>query len=413
MNIKKTISITVVSSLILLLLAVPLLGGCKGEAPAAKTLKIGAGLPLSGPLSMVGVVKQQGFEMAFDKVNEEGGLKIGGDTYIVQLIVEDSMATPDGATTAANRLVYEQGVKLLIADFWDPDTPAFESVTSEAGVLLIRSYGEISAALEGGNVFDVGPDKPLCIRLCPTDNECMKTPAEYLANNYPNVKTVGLMDMDVPMWGALEPYTASLLGSYGLEVAGVYTRFPMDAQDFYPIVTPVLQSNPDAIYVLHGTLDQFVLIIKTARDSGFTGPFCYSSPYDVGLAANVVPNLSDCFGNGITLSAPNLPDSIQEVVDLGHETYGTSFVSDSLDAYDVAMLLIQLLEKAQSTDPQKVQDTFETLTAPGSLQSIFGPAHVGGLQTAGVNRILVRPVVMCRMVNGQGEYLGAFENDVP
>jgi branched-chain amino acid transport system substrate-binding protein len=153
MNIKKTISITVVSSLILLLLAVPLLGGCKGEAPAAKTLKIGAGLPLSGPLSMVGVVKQQGFEMAFDKVNEEGGLKIGGDTYMVQLIVEDSMATPDGATTAANRLVYEQGVKLLIADFWDPDTPAFESVTSEAGVLLIRSYGEISAALEGGNAM--------------------------------------------------------------------------------------------------------------------------------------------------------------------------------------------------------------------------------------------------------------------
>jgi hypothetical protein len=156
-----------------------------------------------------------------------------------------------------------------------------------------------------------------------------------------------------------------------------------------------------------------VLIVKTARDSGFNGPICYSTPYDVGLAANVVPNLSDCFGNGVIVSAPNLPDSIQEVVLLGQERYGTGFISDMLHAYDIPMLLAQLLEKAQSLDPQTVQDTFETLTEPGSLQSIFGPAYVGGLQSTGVNRVLVRPVPMCRMVNGRGEYLGSYVNDVP
>jgi branched-chain amino acid transport system substrate-binding protein len=413
MNIKKTISIAVVSSLVLLLLAVPLIGGCKAEAPAAKTLKIGAGMPLTGPLSMVGAVFQNAFEMAFDKINEEGGLEIGGDTYMVQLLLEDSMSTPDGATTAANRLVYEQDVKFLIADFWDPDTPGFYSVTSEAGVLLIRCYGELSSALEGGSMFDVGPEKPLCIRLAPTDNEVMEPPIEYLVNNYPDVETVGLVDMDVPMWAALEPYTASLLGNYGLEVAGEYTRFPMDAQDFYPIVTPVLQNNPGALYVLHGSLDQFVLIVKTARESGFNGPICYSTQYDVGLASDVVPNLSNCFGNGVILSAPNLPDSIQEVVDMGQERYGTGFISDMIHAYDVPMLLAQLLEEAQSLDPQTVQDTFETLTEPGSLQSVFGPAYVGGLQSTGVNRVLVRPAPMCRMVNGQGEYLESYVNDVP
>jgi ABC-type branched-subunit amino acid transport system substrate-binding protein len=186
----------------------------------------------------------------------------------------------------------------------------------------------------------------------------------------------------------------------------------MDAQDFYPIVTPLLQNNPDALYVLHGSLDQFVLIVKTARDSGFNGPICYSTPYDVGLASNVVPNLSDCFGNGVILSAPNLPDSIQEVIDLGLATYGTGFISDMLHAYDVPMLLAQLLEKAESIDPQTVLDVFETLTTPGSLQSVFGPAYVGGLQTVGVNRVLIRPVPMCRMVNGQGEYLESYVSDV-
>jgi ABC-type branched-subunit amino acid transport system substrate-binding protein len=262
-------------------------------------------------------------------------------------------------------------------------------------------------------MFDVGPEKPLCIRLHPTDDESMKTPIEYLVQNYPDVKTVSLMDMDIPMWGALEPYTINLLNSYGLDIAGQYTRFPMDAMDFLPIVTRVLQSEPDAIYVLHGALDQFVLIVKSARDSGFNGPIFYSSPYDVGLATQAVPNLSDVFGNGVVLTAPNLPPSIQDVVDLGQATYGSGFISDTLNAYDVPTLLTQLLVKAQSLDPKTVQDKFETMTEPGSLTSIFGPAHVGGLQTAGVNRILVRPVPMCRMVNGQGDYLGAFENEVP
>jgi branched-chain amino acid transport system substrate-binding protein len=362
---------------------------------------------------MVGAIWQQGLNMAFDKVNKEGGLKIGDDVYMIELVVEDSKATPDGAATAANRLVYEEDVKILIADFWDPDTPAFEKVTSEAGVLLVRSYGEISSAIEGGAMFDVGPDKPLCIRLHPTDDESMKTPIEYLVDNYPDVKSVSLMDMDIPMWGALEPYTAELLGSYGLEVAGEYTRFPMDAMDFLPIVTRVLQSEPDAIYVLHGSLDQFVLIVKSARDSGFNGPIFYSSPYDVGLASNAVANLSDVFGNGVILDAPNLPPSIQEVVDLGRETYGANFISDTLNAYDVPTLLVQVLDKAQSLDPQTIQDKFEQMTAPGSLTSIFGPAHVGGKETTGVNRVLIRPVPMCRMVNGQGDYIGAFENEVP
>jgi hypothetical protein len=97
---------------------------------------------------------------------------------------------------------------------------------------------------------------------------------------------------------------------------------------------------------------------------------------------------------------------------MGRDRYGKGFISDSLNAYDVPTLFTQLLEKSQSIDPKKVQDTFETLIEPGSLRSIFGPAHVGGLKTTGVNRVLVRPVPMCRMVKGKGDYIGGFTNDV-
>lgn len=415
MSIKKTLSITAVSLLMSLLLVMPILTGCQGEAPATpaaeKTLKIGIAMPFTGPMSMIGTVWTQGLELGFNKVNEKGGLKIAGDIYMVKLFTEDSKTTPDGSTTAAIKLVNEQGVKFLVADIFDFDTPAFNKVTSEAGVLLVRPYGELSAAL-GGN-WDVGPGNPLCIRLHPCDDEMTLPPIEYLAKTYPNVKTVALLNIDFPGWEVIEPYCTSLLEKVGLKASGPMIKFPLDAVDFYPIVTPMLQNEPGAIYVLHGTLDQFALIIKTARDLGFTGPIIHSSPYDAGIAARAVANLTNVFGNGIAMDAPNLPDSVKEVIELGRAKYSTAFVSDSLSAYDVAMLLAQLLEKAQSIDPKTVQDKFETLTAPGSLQSIFGPAYVGGLKTTGVNRVIVRPIPMCRFVDGKADYVGAYKIDVP
>jgi len=414
MGIKKILRIAAFCLLVLLLLVMPLIVGWKAEVSAAeKTLKIGVGNPLTGPRSSVGIAKKQGFELAFDKVNGQGGLKIAGDNYKVQLLLEDCKGNPDGGATAANKLVYDQGVKFLVTCFFDGCIPPYYKVTSEAGgVLLIYQYGELSAAL-GGRQWDVGPDKSLFIRLHPMDDEIMLIPPEYLAKTYPNVKTVALVNLDIPEWDVLEPYSASQFPKYGLKLAGRMEKFAVDVVDFHPMVTRMLQYKPDSVYVLHGPLKHFVLIIKTFRDLGFKGPIFYSSPYDIGLACQAIPNLSDVFGLGVAMDAPNLPDPIREVVKLGRARYGKDFVADALPAYDVAILLFQLLEKANSTDPKIVQDTFEKLTKSGSLQSIYGPAHVGGLKTNGVNRVLVKPVPMCRVMNGKAEYVNTYTYQIP
>jgi len=69
--------------------------------------------------------------------------------------------------------------------------------------------------------------------------------------------------------------------------------------------------------------------------------------------------------------------------------------------------------KAQSVDPQIVQDTFEILTEPGDLQSIFGQAYVGGMETTGVNRVVVKPWPLSRLHNGQGEFVKFINIDIP
>jgi branched-chain amino acid transport system substrate-binding protein len=376
-----------------------------------KTLKIGVSFPLTGPMSMVGTIWVNGFEFVFDAINEEGGVKVGSDTYMIEMITEDSAADPATATEAAMKLVGEDKVDILIGDQFDFTHQSFYEVSSKAGILLVFPYGEISAALPGSP--DVTSQMSPVIRLYPTDDETMINPVEYLVENYANAKNVSLLDIDFPGWDVTEPILRAALEERGLVEAGTLTKFPLDTVDFYPIVTKVLENKPDALYALHGTIDQFCLIVKTARDLGFTGPILHSTPYDQGLVAKGAPGVSDVFGNGVGLGETGLPSNIQELLENGTAKYGDSFSAEALQGYDVGSLLVQLVEAAQSLDGQKLQDTFESLTTDGSLESIFGAARSGGLKTCGANRIIVRPVPLSRMVGGTPEFVGYYTVDVP
>jgi len=55
-----------------------ILGGTISAQAAEKTLKIGVIMPISGPISVVGITLSRAIEMAFSKVNETGGLQVGG-----------------------------------------------------------------------------------------------------------------------------------------------------------------------------------------------------------------------------------------------------------------------------------------------------------------------------------------------
>lgn len=72
-------------------------------------LRIGAVLPLSGELSDFGPGLRSAVELAVDDINDAGGVE--GD---VELIVEDSQSTAEGALAAATTLIEERQVDALI-----------------------------------------------------------------------------------------------------------------------------------------------------------------------------------------------------------------------------------------------------------------------------------------------------------
>src|SRR3990172_9952340 len=68
------------------------------------TLLIGASMPLSGPASVAGLAVANGWKAGVEKVNADGGITIGDTNYKLEIAIEDSKGTADGATTAATKL---------------------------------------------------------------------------------------------------------------------------------------------------------------------------------------------------------------------------------------------------------------------------------------------------------------------
>jgi branched-chain amino acid transport system substrate-binding protein len=368
-------------------------------------------MPLSGPPSAAGLAFKQGWELAFDAVNAAGGIVVGDTAYTVKLMVEDSKGSAEGGTTAATKLCMKEGAKFLMGDISDFMVPPLYAVTSKAGALLFVSTMMNSKDIPG-SVGQVGPDQPLLIHSAPPSSELDILPAQYLVENYPNAKKVALIALSFPDFDSYKDVLTTKWAPLGLTISA-YERITVDAVDFVPMITRILESKPDCIDLMRCAIAQFPMIIKTARDQGFTGPIMYGMPTDIMYAKLAGDTISDVFGTGLYMDAPDLPPATAKAIADGRAKYGQDLVSDSILAYDQAMLLVQMIEKAQSIDPQVVEKTFETLTNPGDLQSIFGPAHAGGAKTTGVNRVLVKPWPMARITNGQGEMIGFFTVDIP
>jgi ABC-type branched-subunit amino acid transport system substrate-binding protein len=255
-----------------------------------------------------------------------------------------------------------------------------------------------------GRPEDVGPKKPLLVRLAvgPDDNQAPDL--DYLVKTYPAAKKISIVYPNI----GYEPMVDSLkaqMAERGLKLAGV-EKWEWGTSDFVPTYTRVLASKPDVVFAMNS--GQATYQLMAARQLGFKGPFISNSPLGADVFVNVVNDpaaLTDVLVNSPDVYHPT--DFIKDLQRRWKDKYGNEpFISDCIHPGDIPWILAQAMEKAQSIDPEKVMATLETMTAPGSLKGAYGLGYMGGKKRFGVNRVLYRPVPLTRIINGKTEFIG-------
>jgi branched-chain amino acid transport system substrate-binding protein len=367
-----------------------------GAGPS-QTLKIGMITSVSGPMAPGFKNLADAAKPVADYINSKGGITAGGQQYSVEIVVEDDMSSPDGAVAAANKLIGE-GITIIIAPQFTPNNSAIASICEQAKVLRLVVHGADTAPYSPPNKYCFGVGTTL-LGIGPMDEKIMSL--------YPQMKKVAIIAPDDPGLQATADMVEADLTARGLET--VYRdAYPLDTQDFNPILTKALAAKPDGIELVAGTPPWAKSLVEGARQMGFTGPIFATAA--VGDAEVVSGMLDPKYGVDFmeqmiaVKSDKNVPE-VQEFAKVV-EAAGLQFVVDHINALQAVWVLQQGIEKAGSLDIDAVTAAMESAD---SFNTIYGQGRFVGTEAIGPvnlgqNRLMLAPVPFSRMMGGTIEF---------
>ena len=232
-----------------------------------KTLKVGGIMPLSGPISVIGLQFIRGYELYFDKVNDEGGIQIGNDIYKIDFFQEDSKFDAVGAATAAKKLIHRNGCKYIFGSILSSSAEAIYQVAAAAKALHCIAWIDVP-----GIPGDIDAKKPYAVRLMMSSDSSWEIDYDYLKAKYPNAKRVYIVGPDV---GQDMDRLQKVAAARGITIVG-QQFYPLDTIDFMPVYTKALAAKPDVIHSMTSGQEGYEL--RSARQLGFKGPFFWDSP---------------------------------------------------------------------------------------------------------------------------------------
>jgi branched-chain amino acid transport system substrate-binding protein len=236
------------------------IGGDDEEAAGAQggTLRFGAALSLTGQLSREGVLTREGYEYAKKIINEKGGVKVGDQTYELDITYQDDKSAPDVAAQLVDQM-NDDGIKFMMGPYGSSSTEAASAVVERNGQLMISSAGADDKIYDKGyqNIFGV---------LSPA-SEYLATIVKAVAEDAnPKPQTVAILSADDGFSKTSAEGGAAEAEKQGMEVVAT-EFFPEGATDVSNQLTKVKPMNPDLILgAVH--LEEGIAIVKQAKELG-------------------------------------------------------------------------------------------------------------------------------------------------
>ena len=102
---------------------------------------LGAAVSLTGKYSTNGKHTQNGYNMAVERINSMGGVKVGGKTYKFDIIYYDDESNSGRAAQLAERLIKQDGVHYMLGPYSSGLTKAMAPVTEDNKIPMVEANG--------------------------------------------------------------------------------------------------------------------------------------------------------------------------------------------------------------------------------------------------------------------------------
>lgn len=312
-------------------------------------IKIGLIAPLTGDVKTFGESAKNGFLLAIEEINAQGG--INGKQ--IKTFIQDDKNDPTEAQNAGSKLINQDGVKLLIG-----------SVSSKCSIPLSQTCQDASAVMitptstnPKVTVRDDGSRKDFIFRACFIDPFQGSVAAKFALENLKAKTTAILYDVGNDYVKGLAEFYRDNFIQGGGEVI-VYESYQKDDTDFSALLTKVKQANPDILYI-PDYYNKVGLIAKQARQLGIKailmGGDGWDSPEMLKIAGDAIVN--GYFTNHYSPDDPR--PEVQEWVKKYLAKYGSSPDALATLGYDATCLLLEAIKRANSDNPVKVKEALQ------------------------------------------------------
>lgn len=354
--------------------------GCGGKTQTTD-IKIGANFEMTGGVAQYGQSAANGIKLAFKETNAAGGV-LGKQ---LTLIVADNKSEPSESTNAITKLINQDKVVAVMGPAASSNVLAAAPVAQASKIPLLTPTGtNPKITVEDGKVKDY------VFRSCFIDPFQGKIMANFAANTLKAKSAVIYIDSSSDYSkGLAKNFEESFAQKGGSVVAK--EAFLQKDQDFRATLTKIKALNPDVIY-LPAYYEEVAKIIKQARDMGITVPILgtdgWDSPKLVEIAGAAATN-NTFFTNHY--SAQDKDPRVQKFVEAYKKEYGQNPDALAVLGYDGALMMIDAIKRANSTDPAKIK---EALAQTSNLQV------VSGVLSLDANHDPVKSAVIIEMKDG-------------
>jgi branched-chain amino acid transport system substrate-binding protein len=386
------------SSVLLLVISI---SSCVSPRPLRETspVRIGIYADLSSTGARDGNDALKGAELRVMVTNESGG--IGGRQ--IELVVRDMKQSATEAVKAFSQLVQEEGVSAVIGSVIPNSGLAVGPVAELTKVPLV-SLG-IDDRVTNPDMKPEAPEPPGPVRqfaflLQPSATQMGASFAGYAVTHFMMKRYATLYDMANPL-SVLQAHAFENVVRKSGMIAAASVALPDD--DPAPALRVLRDAGVDAVYVCAST-EKAAAAAKAIREAMpqavlLGNQAWYAPPADpAGDAKSAFGDSESAFGgagNNAWFCIPISPDDpgLADIAPSFIKRFGEKPRLAAVPGWDAAGLIIAAVRKAGTSNPARVRDALEQITAYQALQGLID-----------VDRKTHRPaalaVAVMRIVNG-------------
>ncbi len=374
--------------------AITLLAAAVMPAEAAnKALKIGFVGVTSGPAAAWGTSNVRSMQTLAAWWNANGGVKIGDDTYDIDVVTFDDQKDPKRAIAGMEKMAQE-GIHYVVGPNVDDGAAAVRPVAEKSGIVY----------------FPYAFPKELYVK--PASNAVLGMVAnyqsgptiyKYLKENK-GVKTVAFVAANESDPISQRDGGVAAAKALGLTVVADKDTYQNDTRDFTPVLTPIVKLNPDLLVLSGVAPANAPLLIRSARELGYKGLVSTETAQDAKVLEEAAGELANGF---ISVGGASTPEIRSKAMEEFIDRY-TKMFGEYNDESNTKVYALQYIIDTLKVDPKAINDieefkkTMDGFSAPNPyLKDSSATLHYVGSTSFGQKRQLAVPLVVNEYKDGK------------